>query len=164
MSAWRRVARELRNYDSAVLSARDGDGYPVTLRCVPAPDSRREAFRVQVPDVLGVMAGPAWLLCHFHDDKFWSLRSFGARGRLELADDGWLFRPTDFVPGMGGIAAMVRMFVGGRRRAYRYLAVRHIQPPDIRWDLLNVAKARAKQRLAGNLEDRHHEAEAGRVG
>lgn len=151
MRAWGQVARELRHYDSAVLSARDSDGYPVALRCVPAPDPEREAFRVRVPDALGVEAGPAWLLCHFHDEQFWGLRSFGARGQLEPADDGWLFRPTAFVPGMGGIVAMVRMFVGGRRRAQHYLAVRHLQPPDVRWDLINEAKALAKQHLDENV-------------
>jgi len=149
MKTWRQVARELRHYDSAVLSARDGDGYPVTFRCMPAPEPGRGAFRVSLPEALGVVAGPAWLLCHFHDEMFWGLRSFGARGRLEPAADGWLFRPTVFVPGMGGIGAMVRMFVGGRSRASRYLAVRHLQPPIIRWDLVNEAKARAKQHLAG---------------
>lgn len=151
MRAWRQVAHALRQYDSAVLSARDSDGYPVALRCVPALDAKREAFRVHVPDALGVEAGPAWLLCHFHDEQFWGLRSFGARGQLELADDGWLFRPTAFVPGMGGIVAMVRMFVGGRRRAQHYLAVRHLQPPDVRWDLINEAKALAKQHLDENV-------------
>jgi hypothetical protein len=148
MRAWREVSRELRHYDSAVLSARDRDGYPVTVRCVPAPIEDQAAFAVPVPDGLGVEAGPAWLLCHFHDRQFWGLRSFGARGQLERADGGWLFRPTAFVPGMGGLVAMVRLFVGGRRRAYRYLAVRHLEPPDVRWDLVNQAKAKAKEHLA----------------
>lgn len=147
MKAWRDVARAIPHYESAVLSARDSDGYPVTIRCVPAPDENRVAFMVRIPEGLGVAAGPAWLLCHFHDERFWSLRSFGARGRLERADGGWLFRPTAFVPGMGGVMAMVRMFVGGRRRAYRYLAVRHLEPPDIRWDLVHEAKSRAKEHL-----------------
>jgi hypothetical protein len=151
MSVWRHVERELRHYDSAVLSACDGEGYPVTLRCAPVPEPERDAFRVRVPDAFGVREGPAWLLCHYHDEKFWGLRSFGARGRLEPADDGWLFRPTAFVAGMGGIVAMVRMFVGGRSRANRYLSVRHLQPPDVRWDLVKEAKARAEQRLAGNV-------------
>lgn len=148
MRAWREVSRGLRHYDSAVLSARDREGYPVTVRCVPAPDADRAAFAVRVPDGLRVEAGPAWLLCHFHNDKFWNLRSFGARGRLERADGTWLFRPTAFVPGMGGIVAMVRLFVRGRRNAYRYLAARHLEPPDVRWDLVNEAKARAKAHLA----------------
>jgi hypothetical protein len=150
MNVWREVARELTHYDSAVLSARDRNGYPVAVRCMPRPDPMRELFRVRVPDGLGVESGPAWLLCHFHDEQFWGLRSFGARGQLEPADDGWLFRPTAYVPGMGGIVAMVRMFVGGRRRANRYLSVRHLQPPDVRWDLVKEAKARAKARLARN--------------
>jgi hypothetical protein len=148
LRAWREVSHELRRYDSAVLAARDRDGYPVTVRCVPAPDDGRAAFAVRVPDGLDVEAGPAWLLCHFHDLQFWGLRSFGARGQLERADGGWLFRPTAFVPGMGGLVAMVRLFVGGRRRAYRYLAARHLEPPDVRWDLVNQAKAKAKEHLA----------------
>lgn len=147
MSVWREVSRELRHYDSAVLSVRDREGYPVTVRCVPAPEEDRVAFSVRVPDGLGVAGGPAWLLCHFHDRQFWGLRSFGARGQLERADDAWLFRPTGFVPGMGGVLAMARMFLRGRRRAYRYLAVRHLPPPDVRWDLINEAKARAKEHL-----------------
>jgi hypothetical protein len=147
MKVWREVSRELRRYDSAVLSARDREGYPVTVRCVPGPDEDRTAFTVRIPDGLGVEVGPAWLLCHFHDRQFWGLRSFGARGQLERADGAWLFRPTAFVPGMGGVIAMVRMFVGGRRRAYRYLAIRHLEPPDVRWDLVNEAKARAKEHL-----------------
>lgn len=148
MKAWQKIARELRHYDSAVLSARDSDGFPVAVRCVPVPDEDRGVFWVHIPDGLGIEAGPAWLLCHFHNEQFWGLRSFGARGRLDLVDGGgWSFRPTAFVPGMGGIAAMVRMFVGGRRRAYRYLAVRHLEPPVVRWDLVNEAKARAKEHL-----------------
>ncbi len=147
MRTWRKVARELRHYESAVLSARDGEGFPVTIRCVPAADEHRLAFWVHVPDGLGIEAGPAWLLCHFHDEHFWGLRSFGARGWLERADGGWLFRPSAFVPGMGGIVAMIRMFVGGRRRAYRYLAVRRLEPPEVHWDLVNEAKARAKEHL-----------------
>ncbi|HVD31720.1 MAG TPA: hypothetical protein VNE19_08415 [Methylomirabilota bacterium] len=147
MNAWQAVSRELRQYDSAVLATRDAEGYPVTVRCVPAPDADRAALVVRIPDGLGVQAGPAWLLCHFHDRQFWGLRSFGSRGWLERADGGWLFRPTAFVPGMGGVVAMVRMFVGGRRRAYRYLAAQHVEPPDIRWDLINEAKARAKEHV-----------------
>lgn len=81
-----------------------------------------------------------------------SLRSFGARGWLELTQDGWRFRPTTFVPGMGGIAAMIRLFVGGRRRARRYLATRGIEPPEIRWDRLNALKRQVKaERAARSL-------------
>lgn len=154
MRAWREVSRELRHYDSAVLAARDRDGYPVTVRCVPDPVEDRASFAVRVPDGLGVEAGPAWLLCHFHDERFWGLRSFGARGQLERADGGWLFRPTALVPGMGGLVAKVRLFVGGRRRAYRYLAARHLEPPDVRWDLVNQAKAQAKEHLAAARSER----------
>ena len=56
----------------------------------------------------------------------------------------WRFRPTSFVPGMGGVAAMVRLFVGGRSRARRYLALRGLVPPEIRWDQINAIKRQIK--------------------
>lgn len=151
MTAWRAVARELRRYEYAVVAACDRDGHPVSVRCVPVPDERTLTFTVPFPDALGVAAGPAWLLCHFHDEKFWSLRSFGARGSLERTPEGWRFRPTSFVPGVGGIIPMVKLFVGGRRRALRYLAVRGIAPPEVPWDRISAIKRQMKaERAAGS--------------
>lgn len=140
MNAWRAVARGLRRYDSAVIAAHDTDGYPVSVRCVPAADERAGTFSLPLADGLGFAAGPAWLLCHYHDERFWSLRSFGARGSLERTPEGWRFRPTAFVPGMGGIVPMVRLFVAGRRRARRYLASRGLVPPAVPWDRINAIK------------------------
>lgn len=140
MNPWRAVAGELGRYDSAVIAARDTDGYPVSVRCVPAADAGDGTFSVPLPDALGFAPGPAWLLCHSHDDRFWSLRSFGARGSLERTPEGWRFRPTAFVPGMGGIVPMVRMFLSGRRRAARYLAARGLTPPEVPWDRINAIK------------------------
>jgi hypothetical protein len=144
VNEWRAITRELRRYDSAVIAARDEHGYPVSVRVVPIPDEQTETLSVSLADGLGVEPGPAWILCHYHDEHLWSLRSFGARGWLELTPDGWRFRPTTFVPGMGGIAAMIRLFVGGRRRARRYLAARGLEPPEIRWDRLNALKRQVK--------------------
>jgi len=138
--AWRAITRELRHYDSAVIAARDRDGYPVSVRCVPIPDERTATFAVALPEGLGVESGPAWLLCHFHDERFWSLRSFGARGSLERTGGSWRFRPARFVPGMGGVAASIRLFVGGRRRARGYLATRGLEPPAIPWDRIIAIK------------------------
>ncbi len=140
MTTWAAVARELRRYNSAVVVARDERGYPVSVRCVPVPDERTATFTVPIPDGVGIAVGPAWLVCHFHDERFWSLRSFGARGSLERAEGDWRFRPTAFVTGVGGIAAAVRMYVGARRRARRYLAARGLKPPEIRWDQINAIK------------------------
>jgi hypothetical protein len=147
VTAWREVARELRRYDSAVISARSRDGYPVSFRCLPVPDERTGTFEVSIPDALGVEVSPAWLLCHFHDEKFWSLRSFGARGLLEHTDVGWRFRPTSFVAGMGGIAASIRLFIGGRRRAQRYLAARGLTPPEIAWERITAIKHEVRAQL-----------------
>ena len=150
--AWREIARAMRGYDSAVITARDERGYPVSVRMRPIPDERTQTLSVPLPDDLRMEPGPAWLLCHYHDEHLWSLRSFGARGWLELRPDGWHFRPTTFVPGMGGIAAMVRLFVGGRRRARRYVTARGIVPPEIRWDQINAVKRQVKaERAARSL-------------
>jgi hypothetical protein len=140
VTTWTAVARELRRYDSAVVVARDERGYPVSVRCKLVPEERTSTFKVPIPDGLGIAVGPAWLLCHFHDERFWSLRSFGARGSLERTEGEWRFRPTAFVTGVGGIAAAVRMYVGARGRARRYLAARGLKPPEIRWDQINAIK------------------------
>lgn len=150
MTAWRTITSELLRYDSAVIAARDGHGYPVSLRCIPLRDDRTETFAVSIPDGLGVEPGPAWLLCHFHDERFWSLRSFGARGILESTDGGWRFRPTTFVAGMGGVAAAMRLFIGGRRRAQRYLAARGLEPPEIPWDRFTAIKREVEAQLAAS--------------
>ncbi len=148
MTAWRAIAQELRRYDSAVITARGRDGYPVSVRCVPVPDERTGTFAVSIPDSIDVEFSPAWLLCHFHDEKFWSLRSFGARGFLEHTSGGWRFRPTSFVAGMGGVAASIRLFIGGRRRAQRYLAARGLNPPDVPWERMTTIKREVKARHA----------------
>jgi hypothetical protein len=140
VNVWRAVARELRRYDSAVVAARDADGYPVSVRCVPVADASGGTFSLPLPDGLGCLAGPAWLLCHSHDDRFWSLRSFGARGSLERTPDGWRFRPIALVPGLGGFVPMIRLFVGGRRRARRYLNSRGLVPPAVPWDRIIAIK------------------------
>ena len=152
--AWREIAQAMRGYDSAVIAARDERGYPVSVRIRPIPDERTQTLSVPLPDGLSMEPGPAWLLCHYHDEHLWSLRSFGARGWLELGPDGWHFRPTTFVPGMGGIAAMVRLFVGGRRRARRYITARGIVPPEIRWDQINAIKQRIKAEHAAGSAGR----------
>ena len=36
---------------------------------------------------------------------------------------------------------MVKLFVGGRRRALRYLAVRGLAPPEVPWDRISAIKA-----------------------
>lgn len=153
MIAWREMARALRGYDTAVIAARDGHGYPVSVRFTPVPDERTQTLPVTLSDGL-MEPGPAWLLCHYHDEHLWSLRSFGARGSLELMPDGWRFRPTTFVPGMGGLVAMIKLFVGGRRRAHRYLTARGIVPPEIRWDQINAIKQRIKAEHAAGSAGR----------
>jgi hypothetical protein len=151
VTAWRAITSELLRYDSAVIAARDGLGYPVSVRCIPLRDDRTETFAVSLPDGLGVVPGPAWLLCHFHDERFWSLRSFGARGVLESTAGGWRFRPTTFVAGMGGVAAAIRLLIGGRRRAQRYLAARGLEPPEIPWDGFAAIKREVKAQLAASV-------------
>jgi len=154
VTTWRAIARELRRYDSAVITARGLDGYPVSVRCVPEADERSGTFAVSIPDTLGIESSPAWLLCHFHDERFWSLRSFGARGLLEHTDGAWRFRPTSFVAGMGGVAAWIQLFIGGRRRAKQYLAARGLKPPPVPWERITAIKR--------EVQEQHADGSAGR--
>ncbi len=156
MSAWRSVARELGHYDSAVVAGCDVDGYPVSVRCVPTADASTGTFSLPLSNDLGLVAGPAWLLCHSHDDRFWSLRSFGARGSLERTLDDWRFRPIAFVPGLGGIVPMVRLFLAGRRRARRYLNSRGLVPPAVPWDRINAIKHEMAARRDLRNDSRTH--------
>jgi hypothetical protein len=78
----------------------------------------------------------------------WNIRSFMVRGTLEPAGgDGWLFRPTRFVPGIGigGPAGMVRFAIAKRSAARRYLQRRGLARPKIDWAQLKAAQARARQ-------------------
>lgn len=135
----------LAEFDSAVLTGVDADGYPFSVRCRPEP-AGKQALRVTLPEDVSIRPGPAGLLCHSHDKRLLRLQSFVVRGRLEKAQGHWTFHPREFRPGLGlgGTVPMMRAVSAARRRAGRYLGSRGLARPRIRWDSLNAAKVRAR--------------------
>ena len=149
---WAEITRHLYEFESAVLSGLDEEGYPFSVRCRPYPDaSGAEVLKIWLPPGTPVRPGPASLLCHSHDENLWNLKSFLVRGVLVKDAGGWSFEPGKFIPGVGigGLPAMIRFFISSRRNASRYLKERNLARPSIPWDEINAAKkAVSPQRLA----------------
>ena len=144
---WTEIRRYLRRYPTAVLTGRDGDGYPISIRCRPQLDETKEVVLVSIPDGCGIERGPASMLCHSHNLLLWNLRSFLLRGTVEPAGHVSLFRPSRFVPGMGvgGVLGLVRFLMAKRGTAGRYLERRGLARPTIAWGQLKAIQARARQ-------------------
>jgi hypothetical protein len=98
-----------------------------------------------------MVAGPAGLLCHHHDEQLWSLRSFLLKGTLEQTGHDWVLRPRQLVAGMDTTPlSNLRLLRNGRRTTRRYLAVRGLPRPTIPWahyqQLKDQAQAEARPR------------------
>jgi hypothetical protein len=132
---WGEIVTRLPRFASAVLTGLDSGGDPVSLRCRPTLDHHAQVLRVAVADGLGIVPGPAGLLCHRHDEQLWKLQSFLLRGTLEPTGHGWVFRPRQLVPGMDTTPlSNLRLLRNGRRTAKRYLAARGLPRPTIPWE------------------------------
>jgi len=135
--------KHLYQFESAVLSGLDEEGYPFSVRCRPYPDTfGPDVLTVWLPPGTPIRPGPASLLCHSHDENLWNLKSFLVRGVLVKDAGGWSFEPGRFIPGLGigGLPAMIRFFFSSRRNASRYLRERNLARPSIPWDEINAAK------------------------
>jgi len=130
---WNRIAKQVQSYPDAILTFVQESGFPFSVRCKPHYERDQQVFRLHLPDQIGIQAGPAGLLCHQHDKNLWNLKSIVVRGRLEQDERGWLFRPLQCVPGMGGIVGYIRFVIRGRRLARRYLIHRGLDRPEIPW-------------------------------
>src|SRR6266545_5845768 len=120
---WPDIATRLPRFASAVLTGLDSRGDPVSVRCQPTLDHHAQVLRAAVPEGLGMVPGPAGLLCHYHDEQLWGLRSFLLKGTLERTGHDWMFRPRELVPGMDTtLLSNLRLLRKGRRTAKRYLA------------------------------------------
>ena len=137
---WDDITNHLPDFESAVITGVDADGYPFSVRCWPYPDDAARVLRVQVGTL--IQPGPASLLCHKHDENLWNLKSFLVRGVLGRDERGWSFEPLQFIPGagIGGLPAMARFFIGSRRNARRYLKKRGLARPSIPWEDINAVK------------------------
>jgi hypothetical protein len=136
--------RRLPGFSSAVLAAFDAAGRPTLLRVRPRADTAARRFAVDVPAGEGLRPGPASILCHSHDEKLWTLRSFVAGGTLDRDGDGWVLRPERFVPGGGdrmGPVTLVRTVRDLRRTAQDYLDRRGLERPAIPWAEYRSLKA-----------------------
>ena len=144
---WANISRYLPKFDSAVLSGLDAAGRPFSVRCRPQADSANQVLRLPLPEAAPLMPGPACLLFHKHDDRLWNLLSFVVRGRLERDEQGWVLRPSQFIPGVGigGLMSYIRFLVDGRRTTNRYLRKRGLPRPRIPWHEWQAVFDQAKE-------------------
>lgn len=144
---WDDIMKHLPEFESAVLTGVDAEGYPFSVRCRPLPDEQAEVLKTELPEDVSIRPGRASLLCHGHDENLWNLKSFLVRGDLRRDGPGWSFYPKTFVPGVavGGLMGMVRFVIGSRRTTNRYLRKRGLSRPVVPWKEINAIKDRAKE-------------------
>jgi len=142
---WAEIEKYLPLFESAVLNASDGEGYPYSVRCHPEQDRPAGILRIDLSEGTNVQAGPASLLYHSHDEELWNQKIFLLRGRLEESGDGHVFRPEKFVPsiGTGGPLGTVRMVFGVRKATAAYLKKRSLERPRIPWAEIAALKDEA---------------------
>nr|ABI22125.1 hypothetical protein [Streptomyces lavendulae] len=138
MSVWHKIDDYLHLFSSPVLSFRDPDGFPFSLRCRPRQDRDTGLMVVRLPEGVPAAEGPAWLLWHSHDEEFGSLQALAVSGDLAAHGDGWSFRPRRVLPGPGlgpgGWAGVVEKI---ERDTARFLEERNLTAPqDIDWAAL----------------------------
>ena len=144
---WTDLVAQLRRYPSAVLTALDDAGYPVSVRCQPRVDEARQVVRITLAGAVGLRAGPASILCHMHDDQLWHLSNVLIRGTIERSSDGWIFLPLRLIRGQArGPLYFLRVLLDGRRSARRYLARRGLPRPRIPWRHIQAVRAAASSR------------------
>ncbi len=147
---WDKITKNLKKYQSAVLTGIDAHGYPFSVRCVPEMDKSAQVLRVQLPPGVQLQAGPASLLCHQHNELLWNMESFLLRGSLKQDEQGWKFQPQQFIPGTPGaglkaLLPSVRWLLASRGTAKRYLEKRHLPRPSVPWDEILEVKDQAQR-------------------
>lgn len=144
---WDDIMKHLPEFESAVLTGVDAEGYPFSVRCRPRLDGEARVLKAELPEDVSIRPGRASLLCHEHDENLWTLKSFLVRGDLRQDGREWIFYPKKFVPGVavGGLMGMVRFVIGSRRTTNRYLKKRRLPRPVVPWKEINAIKDRAKE-------------------
>lgn len=142
---WDDLVRHLSKYPTAVLTIIDTAGYPYSIRCTPEPNPARQVLRVALPAYVHGRAGPAGLLCHFHDDLVWNQTNFVAYGGLEHDGSGWVFRATRLIEGAGAGMNPIRQVRSGRSSARRYLDKRGLDWPKVPWGRLHAIYEKAQR-------------------
>ncbi|PWI15797.1 pyridoxamine 5'-phosphate oxidase [Streptomyces sp. Act143] len=135
----------LARFPTAVLGARDASGAPLLMR-TPV-QATPEGFLVQTADDCDVVAGPASLLVHRHDDRLAGLYNALVRGELRRSgEDGWLLVPHRVIEPSGDGGA--RTLRTARRATNTYLRKRNLDRPKVDWPALK-ALATASATRAG---------------
>ncbi|MBY8867161.1 methyltransferase domain-containing protein [Streptomyces sennicomposti] len=144
MNLWDEIDAHLHLFARPVLSFRDPDGFPFSVRTYARQDRARDLFHVQIPEGVPAVAGPAWLLWHTHDDNFDVQHTLAVTGDLVGEDGGWAFRPARVISRMHGDVAQVE------RAAARYLADRGLSVPDtFPWPALEPIARKVRRDLTG---------------
>ena len=143
---WDDLMRHLGKYPTAIVTVIDADGYPFSIRCVPEADEARQVLRVALPGYVHAQAGPAGLLCHFHDDLLWKQTNFIARGTLEPDGPYWAFTPARLIEGAGAGMSLTRQLRTGRRSAKRYLERHGLSRPRVPWTRLSAIYKKAQEK------------------
>ncbi len=121
---------------SAVLGAPDESGRPVLFRVQADPDQTAGGYRVEVPDGLAVLDGPASLLMHRHDEQVAGQDNALVRGRLVTDDAGQrLFRPERLVQPMRMRTPLdlIRLIRVNKRATRVYRSRRGLEREPVQW-------------------------------
>ncbi|KWX67277.1 hypothetical protein [Mycobacterium sp. NAZ190054] len=141
---WADAAGRLRKFPEAVLTALDARGYPFSVRVgTRAYDTVTGELPVVLPEALGAVAGPANLLCHFHDEKLWKLDSTQVKGCLRRRGDGWVFASEAFTP--QSRLQLVSFLRGAHTSAQKYLDRRGLARPAVNWASVKEIRHRAAE-------------------
>ena len=144
---WSEAARWLATFPEAVVTVLDVDGYPVSVReSVRRYDPATGELHIRLPRVLLAAEGPANLLCHYHDEKVWNLRSMQIKGRLEQRWGDWVFVSTAFAPPASGqLRSFWRLAKQLRTSANTYLRRRGLERPQVNWEAIKTLQRRARE-------------------
>ncbi len=130
---WAKAAKAVAGFSEGVVTAFDSHGMPISVRQLSLPyDATSGRMAVTIPDALDATAGPASLVCHFHDDAMWNMRAIQLKGRIERDGASWVFVTTSFTP-----PSMIAMIRGIHRSANQYLAKRNLPRPKVAFDVID---------------------------
>jgi len=141
---WKRAKKDLGKYPEAVVNAKDAEGRGVSVRQRElAFDVTTGTMPVAIPSALGVVAGPATLLGHFHDEKLWNMHTMSIKGSLEQRAGQWVFVASSYRP-----ASAMDFLHGTRVSARKYLERRGLPRPKPNYEVIHRLFAEA-----GKLSD-----------
>jgi hypothetical protein len=96
---WNDIVKHQGKFSNAVLTGLDAGGYPFSVRCTSQIDESNQVLKIMLPEQGLIRPGPAGLLYHSHNAKLWDLLVMQVLGRLEQAEQSWVFHPERFIPG-----------------------------------------------------------------